>query len=95
MLHIAVTGHDMEPYLATIEIVTGTEAVADLTVLVSGDDLVLNWTPTDADEYHVYASDDPIMFNETFEVVTEPPYTIVGAATGFEQRFYQVIAVKN
>jgi hypothetical protein len=95
MLHITVTGHDMEVYLATIEIVTGTEAVADLTVLVSGDDLILNWTPTDADEYHVYTSDDPIMFDETFEVVAEPPYTIVGAAVAFEQRFYQVIAVKN
>jgi hypothetical protein len=95
MLHIAVTGHDMELYLATIQIVSGAGAVTDLTVMLSGNDLVLNWTPTNADEYHVYASDDPIIFGETFEVVTEPPYTIVGAAATFEQRFYQVIPVKN
>ncbi len=70
-------------------------AVMDLTVQRSGDDIVLDWTPTDADEYHVYASDDPESFVNPPVVVAAPPYTATGDALNFEKRFYHVRAVTN
>jgi hypothetical protein len=70
-------------------------AVIDLTVQRSGDDIVLYWTPTDADEYHVYASDDPESFVDPPVVVAAPPYTASGDAVNFEKRFYRVHAATN
>jgi hypothetical protein len=71
------------------------EPVTDLTVIRSGDDVILNWTATNADEYHIYDSDDPENFNGAPTVVTAPPYTFAGHAASMEVRFYRVISVKN
>ncbi|MFH1010937.1 MAG: C25 family cysteine peptidase [bacterium] len=69
--------------------------VADLTVVRSGDDVILRWTPTNADEYHIYDSDDPENFVEPPVIVTAPPYTCTGHAATFEKRFYRVVSVRN
>lgn len=92
-LHIMVTGHDCDPYQSTIPI---TGAVTDLTVRLSGYDVVLDWTPTDADEYHIYSSDDPQDFEGApADSTLAPPFTFVGDAASFEKRFYRVTSVKN
>jgi len=69
--------------------------VTDLTVYLTGDDILLNWTMTDAEEYHIYDSSDPETFGGAPVIVTAPPYLFVGHAAAFEKRFYRVIAVKN
>ena len=71
------------------------DSVTDLTVWRSGDDVILNWTPTNADEYHLYISDTPDTFAGAPIVVPAPPYTIVGEAASYQQHFYQVMSVKN
>ncbi len=71
------------------------DPVTDLTAIRSGDDVILDWTPTDADEYHLYISDTPDTFEGAPTVVPAPPYTIVGEATSYEKHFYQVMSVKN
>ncbi len=92
-LHITVTGHDCDPYQSSVPIM---DPVTDLTAIRSGDDVILDWTPTDADEYHIYISDDPEDFSGVYPiVVTSPPYTVTGDAANYDKNFYQVISVKN
>lgn len=71
------------------------DPVTDLTAIRSGDDVILDWTPTDADEYHVYISDTPDVFAGPPTVVSSPPHTIVGEAANYDKHFYQVMSVKN
>lgn len=71
------------------------DPVTDLTVQRSGDDITLNWTLTDADEYHIYSSDDPETFEGIPVVVAAPPYILTGDAASFEKRFYRVHSVRH
>ncbi len=71
------------------------DPVTDLTAWRSGDDVILDWTPTDATEYNIYISDTPDTFGGMPIVVPAPPYTIVGEAASYEKHFYQVMSVKN
>ncbi len=71
------------------------DPVTDLTAWRSGDDVILRWMPTDADEYYIYDSDDPENFVGMPVIVTAPPYTFVGHAATLEKRFYRVTSVKN
>ena len=68
-------------------------------VSIEGDNVVLTWdNVADADEYHIYYSDDPYFSPQS------PPQAVVSAPTlswsdtgavNLEQRFYLVIAASN
>lgn len=94
-LHIIVTGHDCDPNQGSVPIEEQNppEPVTDLLVQCVGDDILLDWTPTGAAEYHIYISDNPMNFEGTPVIVAAPPYTAVDDAANFEKRFYQVISV--
>ncbi|MDD5088755.1 MAG: C25 family cysteine peptidase, partial [bacterium] len=70
--------------------------VTGLTVFPDGMDLILRWTAVpDADEYHVYSSAIPGVYEGTPVVVTDPTCTLIGEASSYETRFYIVTAVRN
>lgn len=72
------------------------DAVTDLTILSSGQDIILRWTPvSDATSYRVYASDTvqdpaPLLIVE----VSDSTYTIVGETAARARRFFFVTAVR-
>ena len=70
-------------------------AVSDLTIVLQGQDLILNWTPVNASFYLVEASDDPSDFtNAVWSTVTTPPFVITDYQQ-FSRRFYRIIAARE
>ena len=71
----------------------GLLAPTDLTVSVSGNDVVLNWTVVSgATGYNIYRSTDPYFFGSTaYDISITNSYTDMGAASG-DKYFYKVTA---
>jgi len=72
------------------------DAVTDLTIVSSGQDIILRWTPVSgATSYRVYASDTvqdpaPLFVAE----VSDSTYTVVGETAARVRRFFLVTAVR-
>ncbi len=69
--------------------------VSDLTIVLQGQELILNWTPVNASFYFVLSSDDPTDFtNADWTSVTTPPFIITDFSQ-FTRRFYLIIAARQ
>ncbi len=90
---ITITSNDPDESPLTLPVtlsVGSPTAVTDLVVYDVGDDILLQWTPTNATSYKIYASPDGVTFTDTGIVTTDPTYTFVNESVTYGRRFYLV-----